>query len=69
MKENIISTLNEKEKELLKIKTYKKNQVIFNEEEECTSIAIIIKGQISISTYTLLEKTYDIKTFRNVSII
>ena len=62
MKENIISTLNEKEKELLKIKTYKKNQVIFNEEEECTSIAIIIKGQISISTYTLLEKTYDIKT-------
>ena len=62
MKENIISTLNEKEKELLKIKTYKKNQVIFNEEEECKSIAIIVKGQISISTYTLLEKTYDIKT-------
>lgn len=62
MKENIINTLNENEKELLKIKTYKKNQVIFNEEEECTSIAIIIKGQISISTYTLLEKTYDIKT-------
>ena len=62
MKENIINTLNENEKELLRIKTYKKNQVIFNEEEECTSIAIIIKGQISISTYTLLEKTYDIKT-------
>ena len=68
MKENIISTLNEKEKELLKIKTYKKNQVIFNEEEECTSIAIIIKGQISISTYTLLEKTYDNKTLNEKDI-
>lgn len=60
--ENLIDTLLPEEKNLLKIKHYKKNQIIFNEGEKCDKIAIIIKGQISISTYTLLEKTYDIKT-------
>lgn len=59
---NLISILNEKQKELLKIKHFKKNEIIFNEEDECDKIGIILKGQVSISTYTLLEKAYDIKT-------
>lgn len=59
---NLISTLNNKQKELLKIKHFKKNEIIFNEEDECNKLGIILKGQVSISTYTLLEKTYDIKT-------
>lgn len=59
---NLISTLNKNQKELLKIKHFKKNEIIFNEEDECNKIGIVIRGQASISTYTLLEKTYDIKT-------
>lgn len=59
---NLISTLNKTQKELLKTKHFKKNEIIFNEEDECNKIGIVIRGQASISTYTLLEKTYDIKT-------
>lgn len=59
---NLISTLNKNQKELLKIRHFKKNEIIFNEEDECNKLGIILKGQVSISTYTLLEKTYDIKT-------
>lgn len=59
---NLIDTLNNKQKELLKIKHFKRNEIIFNEEDECNKIGVILKGQVSISTYTLLEKTYDIKT-------
>lgn len=59
---NLIDTLNNKQKELLKIKHFKKNEIIFNEEDECNKLGIVIKGQVSISTYTLLEKTYAIKT-------
>lgn len=59
---NLINTLNNKQKELLKIKHFKKNEIIFNEEDECNKLGIVIKGQVSISTFTLLEKTYDIKT-------
>lgn len=58
----LIDTLSNKQKELLKIKHFKKNEIIFNEEDECNKLGIVIKGQVSISTYTLLEKTYDIKT-------
>lgn len=61
MIDNLWDALNSKEKEKIKIKKYKRNEIVFNENDLCTSFALILKGEVSISTYTLLEKEYNIK--------
>lgn len=50
MKNNILSTLSKEEKKFLEVKTVKKNAVLFREGDYCTSITIIISGEIKIST-------------------
>jgi len=44
------------------IKDYKANQVIFNEGDTCQYLGLVLKGVISISTYTYFEKEYNILT-------
>lgn len=41
---------------IVKIKEYKTNDIIFNEDEYCQEVCIVLKGQIIISTITYLEK-------------
>ena len=40
----------------IKIKEFKSNDIIFNEDDYCQEICIVLKGQIIISTITYLEK-------------
>lgn len=40
----------------IKIKEYKSNDIIFNEDDNCQEVCIVLKGQIIISTITYLEK-------------
>jgi CRP-like cAMP-binding protein len=40
----------------LNIKTYTRNEVIFNEGQICKTIGLVIKGNVQINTYTLNEE-------------
>lgn len=51
---NILASLNKKEKELLKIKKYTKNNYLFFENEKCNKIGIILNGSIKITSYSLI---------------
>ena len=51
--ENIISLLTEQEKKKTKLVNLKKSQILFNEDETCKSIGIILEGNITISSYTI----------------
>lgn len=42
------------------IKTYKKNEIVFEEGEFVNKLGLIINGCISIKTYTFNEKEYEI---------
>ena len=42
------------------IKEYKKDSLIFNELEKCTCLALILEGEIQISTLTYNDKEYTI---------
>ena len=46
----------------LKIKTFKKDDIVFNEGDKCTSIGLVISGALQISTITILENEYSIST-------
>lgn len=50
---NIIKLLKENELKKGRIKTYKKNQIIFHEQDECNNVGFIIDGEIIISSYQL----------------
>ncbi len=52
MKSTIIDFLNEKEKALVSFKSFKKNDVLFRENELCSSIGIVLKGRIDIASYS-----------------
>lgn len=41
-------------------KEYSKGMVIFNEGDLCDSLGYVVKGEIQITTYTLLEREYNI---------
>jgi len=47
----ILSTLSNKEKELITYKNYKKGETIQNEEDTCSFLYIVIKGEVKICTY------------------
>lgn len=51
--ENIINLLGEQEKTKIKIIKLAKSKILFHEEETCDCIGVILKGNISISTYSL----------------
>lgn len=42
------------------IKNYKKETLIFNEKEECKYLALILEGEVHISTLTYNDKEYTI---------
>lgn len=49
---------------MLEIKDYKKNEIIYNENDKCNNISLIIFGSINIYTYTYTEKDYSIATLK-----
>lgn len=49
---------------MLEIKDYKKNEIIYNENDQCNNISLIISGSINIYTYTYTEKDYSIATLK-----
>lgn len=48
--------------EYLKIKTFRKDDIVFNEGDVCTSIGLVLSGALQISTITILENEYSIST-------
>ena len=44
----------------IKVKSYAKNEIIFNEGTSCDSIGLVIKGNVSINTYTYVGNEYNI---------
>lgn len=44
------------------IRTYKKDEIVFEEGSKCSSIGLVISGSIQISTFTILENEYSINT-------
>ena len=52
MEKNILLSLSKDEKKLLEVKTLKKNEVLFREDEKCQCISIVVSGEIKISSTT-----------------
>ena len=52
MEKNILLTLSKDEKNLLEVKTLKKNEVLFREDEKCDCVSIVVSGEIRISSTT-----------------
>lgn len=50
---NLLSLLTTNELNLLKIKKYQQNEIIFHENDLCNYVFFIIKGKIKIVTYSL----------------
>ena len=50
MKNNILSTLTKEQQMLLEIKTLNKGYVLFREGQTCDRIAIVVSGQVKISS-------------------
>ena len=58
----IFNCLTKEEQKLGNLVKVNKNQIIFREEEECEYIAIVLSGEINITSYTLSgqEITYNV---------
>ena len=54
--ENILSLLSKEEKRLVNVASFKKNQIIFKENDFCDSIGIVIEGKIQIVSYSFSGK-------------
>ena len=50
MKNNILSTLTKEEQKLLEIKSLDRGEFLFREGEICVKIAIVVSGQVKISS-------------------
>ena len=48
---NILNLLNNKQYKKLIIKEYKKDDILFKENEKCTKIGILLEGKLSIQSY------------------
>lgn len=44
------------------LKTYSRNQCIFNEGQECLYLCLVIKGSVAIKTFTYFDLEYTIRT-------
>lgn len=49
----LFTLLNEKEKKLGRLLKFKKEQILFNEDEECSYVGIVISGELKIASFTL----------------
>ena len=49
----LFTLLSENEKKLGRLVKYKKGQILFNEDEECSYVGIVIKGELKIVSFTL----------------
>ena len=49
----LFELLYEKEKKLGRLLKFKKEQILFNEEEECSYVGIVITGELKIASFTL----------------
>ena len=49
----LFELLNEKEKKLGRLLKFKKEQILFDEEEECSYVGIVISGELKIASFTL----------------
>ena len=56
MENNILSTLSKEERQYLKVQSFNKNQIIFNEGDFCDCISIVIDGVIRIASYSFSGK-------------
>ena len=50
MEKNILSTLTKEEQSYLQVKTFKKGTFLFKEGELCLNLAIVVSGQVKISS-------------------
>ena len=50
MENNILLNLSKDEKKLLEVKTLKKNEILYREDEKCESVSIVVSGEVKIST-------------------
>lgn len=48
----IIDLLNEQEKKLVKLSTYKEGEILFYENDVCHTLGIVKSGEITISSIT-----------------
>ena len=53
---NLLQTLNEEEKRLIKTVSLNKEQILFLENEICESVGLIIEGEIEIVSYSFTGK-------------
>ena len=53
---NLLQTLNEEERRLIKIVSLNKEQTLFLENEICESVGLIIEGEIEIVSYSFTGK-------------
>ena len=49
----LIELLSENERKLGRLLKFKKEQILFNEDDECTYVGIVIKGEVKIASFTL----------------
>ena len=64
----ILDKLNKEEKKLIKTIKVKKGKILFNENDPCTSIGIIIKGEVVISSVTFEGNEIIYNTLRSGNI-
>ena len=53
--------------EQYKLLHYSKNQIVFNEQDHCDGIYLIIQGEVSIRTYNFFDQEYTITTLQDGS--
>ena len=49
----LFELLTENERKLGRLLKFKKEQILFNEDEECSYVGIVIKGELKIASFTL----------------
>lgn len=53
-----------KYKDILQIKKYPQNSLVFSEDEKCLGLGVILSGELTISTISNLDKEYTINILR-----
>lgn len=61
---NILDTLSKEEKKLGSLVKYNKNQILFHEDDECEFLAVVQKGVVNITSYTLSGQEIIYNTIR-----
>ena len=56
MENNILAHLSKENRQLLKVRSFNKNQIIFRENDVCNSIGIVVEGKVQIVSYSFSGK-------------